>query len=133
MTERRTALWDGREIDLVPFIRANARDLVLKPNRSYGGFGVVVGTAVEPHLWEHTLDEAVRNPGSFVVQRRRNVPTNVFPVDGGDDGAVTLEPFYTVMGFAPSRYGLATLGRASRQQVVNVAQKGGICPVVIGV
>jgi hypothetical protein len=54
-----------------------------------------------------------------------------FPVVGAD-GKVHDEPFYTVMGFAPTRYGLATLGRASQKQVVNVAQRGGMCAVLLG-
>jgi hypothetical protein len=45
---------------------------------------------------------------------------------------VRAAPFYVVMGFAPSRYGLATPGRASQKQVVNVAQRGGMCAVSVG-
>jgi len=41
-------------------------------------------------------------------------------------------PLYTVMGFAPTKYGLAILGRASQKQVVNVAQRGGLCGVMLG-
>ena len=40
------------------------------------------------------------------------------------------EPFYTVMGFAPGPDGLAILARASQRQVVNVAQRGGMCAVL---
>jgi hypothetical protein len=46
---------------------------------------------------------------------------------------VHLEPFYTVMGIAPSRHGVAILGRAAQKAVVNVAQRGGIVPVVVGI
>jgi hypothetical protein len=49
-----------------------------------------------------------------------------------DDGVVTFDPCYVVMGFAATRDGLAILGRASSQQVVNVAQRGGLVPVMIG-
>jgi hypothetical protein len=45
---------------------------------------------------------------------------------------VHVEPFYTVMGFVPSKYGLAILGRASQKQVVNVAQRGGMVAVMVG-
>ena len=54
-----------------------------------------------------------------------------FPVVDGE-GKLHVEPFYVVMGFAATRYGLAILGRCSQKQVVNVAQRGGICPVAIG-
>jgi hypothetical protein len=50
----------------------------------------------------------------------------------GPDGIVHVEPFYTVMGFAATKYGLAMLGRASQKQVVNVAQRGGMCSVLVG-
>ena len=50
----------------------------------------------------------------------------------GSDGSVHIEPFYTVMGFAPTKYGLSILGRASQKQVVNVAQRGGMCGVLVG-
>jgi hypothetical protein len=42
-----------------------------------------------------------------------------------------MEPFYTVMGFAASDDGLAVLARASQKQVVNVAQHGGLCAVLV--
>ena len=48
------------------------------------------------------------------------------------DGKVHFEPFYTVMGFAPTKYGLSVLARASQKQVVNVAQRGGMCVLMIG-
>ena len=59
------------------------------------------------------------------------LPVHEFPVVG-PDGSVHIEPFYTVMGFAPSKYGLSILGRASQKQVVNVAQRGGMCGVLVG-
>jgi hypothetical protein len=36
------------------------------------------------------------------------------------------------MGFAANRYGLSILARASQKQVVNVAQRGGLCAVMVG-
>jgi hypothetical protein len=35
------------------------------------------------------------------------------------------------MGFAPSRYGVAMVARASQRPVVNVAQQGGMCAVMV--
>lgn len=128
--ERRTTLWDGRDVELLPFARDHQSELVLKPNRSYGGFGVVVGRAVDAAAWARALDEALRVPDAFVLQRRAEVPVHDFPaVD--DAGETHLEPYYDVMGFAPSRYGLAVLGRGSQRQVVNVAQRGGMVPLVL--
>jgi hypothetical protein len=36
------------------------------------------------------------------------------------------------MGLAPTKYGVAILGRASQKMVVNVAQRGGLCGVLVG-
>ena len=66
-----------------------------------------------------------------MVQRLARIPVNEFPVVDRD-GNVSVEPFYTVMGLAPTKYGLAILGRASQKMVVNVAQRGGMCGVLIG-
>ena len=66
-----------------------------------------------------------------MAQQLASIPVSEFPVVG-PDGTVQIEPFYTVLGFAPSKYGVAILGRASQKQVVNVAQRGGMCAVLIG-
>jgi hypothetical protein len=65
------------------------------------------------------------------VQLLASIPVHEFPVVG-PDGVVHTEPFHVVMGFAPTQYGVAILGRASQKQVVNVAQRGGMCVVFIG-
>jgi hypothetical protein len=67
----------------------------------------------------------------WVVQKLTRIPVSEFPVIE-PDGRVTIEPFYTVMGLAPTKYGLSILGRASQKQVVNVAQRGGLCSVLVG-
>lgn len=129
--ERRTLMPDGSTAELVPFLRDRREQLVLKPNRSYGGFGVVVGAAVDDATWGQAVDQALAAPGQFVVQARAEVPVQLLPVHD-EHGDVSMEHCYVVMGFAPSRYGLATLGRASARPVVNVAQRGGMVPVMIG-
>jgi hypothetical protein len=129
--ERRTLLPDGSTGELVPFVRAHKDDLVLKPNRSYGGYGVVVGPAVDDGAWQQAVDGACASPDQLVVQQRADVPVRQLPVRH-DDGTVALEPCYVVMGFAATKDGLAILGRASAKPVVNVAQRGGVVPVMIG-
>ena len=104
---------------------------MLKPNRAYGGEGVVIGHLLSAQEWETALEKAVRDPERWVVQELASIPVSEFPVLG-PDGRVHFEPFYTVMGFAPTKYGLSVLGRASQKQVVNVAQRGGMCAVLLG-
>jgi hypothetical protein len=131
LSERNTSFPDGTTGALVPYAREERESLVLKPNRSYGGEGVVVGPSLSQEEWEAALDRALADKERWVVQALATIPVSLFPVVG-PDGAVHAEPFYTVMGFAPSKYGLAILGRASQKQVVNVAQRGGMCAVLVG-
>ena len=131
VSERKTTRPDGETGDLMEMIREDRETLVLKPNRAYGGTGVVIGPLVTQAEWETALVAALADPERYVVQQLASIPVSVFPVLG-PDGKVHLEPFYTVMGFAPSKYGVAILGRASQKQVVNVAQRGGMCAVLIG-
>jgi hypothetical protein len=130
LSERRTTLLDGKTGALIPFVLAARERLVIKPNRSYGGTGVLVGAATTAATWQTTVEAALADPERWVVQRAVGLPVVEFPVV--DSGKLAFEPFYVVLGFAPSTYGLATLARASQQRVVNVAQQGGVAVVVIG-
>jgi hypothetical protein len=128
---RRTALPEGRTGELLDYARRERESLVLKPNRGWGGEGVLLGCAAEQGPWEAALERALADPERWVVQRLVTLPVQEFPVRG-PDGRLHPEPFYTVLGFVPSRYGVAILGRASQKQVVNVAQRGGLCAVLLG-
>lgn len=131
LTDRRTTLPDGQFGDLLPYVRREFESLVLKPNRAYGGEGVVLGLTQSRAEWESLVEKAVVDPERWVVQQLASIPVSEFPVIG-PDGKPHVEPFYVVMGFAASKYGLAVLGRASQKQVVNVAQRGGMCCVALG-
>ena len=131
LCQRRSLLADGETGDLVSFVRAQRELLVLKPNRSYGGEGVLLGHLLDEQQWDEAVTRALAAPEPWVVQRLANLPVNEFPVVDAN-GQVHLEPFYTVMGFAPTKYGLGIVGRASQKQVVNVAQRGGMCSVFVG-
>jgi hypothetical protein len=131
LADRRALLPDGQQGDLLGYVRREQESLVLKPNRAYGGEGVVIGPSLARAEWEGALDRALADRERWVVQQLASIPVSEFPVVS-PDGQLHIEPFYTVMGFAPTKYGLAILGRASQKQVVNVAQRGGMCAVLIG-
>ena len=131
LADRRATLPDGEMVDLLEYARKDQEILVIKPNRSYGGDRVLLGPSVSQSEWETAIQEAVTGGESWVVQRLARITVSEFPVIA-DDGQVSVEPFYTVMGFAPTKYGVGVLGRASQKQVVNVAQRGGMCAVLIG-
>lgn len=131
--ERRTTLPHSAEGDLVEFIRTHREELVLKPNRSYGGEGVTIGAATSAADWEARIGEALEGEDdpdlSWVVQRATRLPVAEFPIVSAE-GRVFHEPFYAVMGFAPTENGLGTMCRVSQKQVVNVAQHGGMAAVL---
>ncbi|MEQ1506655.1 MAG: hypothetical protein ABMB14_30790, partial [Myxococcota bacterium] len=133
--ERTTTLPDNRPGDLVPWVRAEREQLVLKPNRGYGGAGIVLGVTCTASAWDDAIAEALRTAddpdASWVVQRLTEIPVYDFPVVG-ETGHVHDEPFYVVMGFAPTDRGLGNLCRVSQKQVVNVAQRGGVVAVLTG-
>jgi hypothetical protein len=129
--DRQTFLPDGQTGDLLDFVRREQETLVLKPNRAFGGEGVTIGPAVTRTEWESALQRALIDKERWVVQRLASIPVSVFPVIG-PDGKLHVEPFHVVMGFAATAGGVAILGRASQKQVVNVAQRGGMCGVMIG-
>lgn len=129
--DRRTTLPDGDVGDLLPFTRRSQEVLVLKPNRSYGGDRVLLGNLLTAGEWQAAVDQAVSGDEGWVVQRLAQVSVSDFPVVT-EQGTVSVEPFYTVMGFAPTKFGMAILGRASQKAVVNVAQRGGLCAVLVG-
>lgn len=132
--DRRTTLPHGREGSLLDYAKKNRERLVLKPNRGYGGKGVTLGSALEQAEWESLIDQAAamqHDPErSWVIQSVARLPVHEFPVVG-PGGRVFEEPFYSVMGFASTENGLGILCRVSQKQVVNVAQHGGLAPVLI--
>jgi len=131
VAERRTTSSFGDQIDLLEHARTERESLVLKPNRSYGGEGVMVGHSADQGEWERALDRALAEPNGWVLQQAAPIPVKNFHVLDAA-GELHVEPFYIVMGFASNRYGVAMLARASQQQVVNVAQHGGVCAVMVG-
>jgi hypothetical protein len=131
VSERKTTFPDGKDGDLLPYCRRERETLVLKPNRAWGGEGVLIGPALTDGEWDAALASALADPNRWVVQQLASIPVSEFPVIG-PDGRIHSEPFHVVMGFAPTQYGVAILGRASQKQVVNVAQRGGMCVVFVG-
>lgn len=131
LSDRRSTNPKGEPCDLLSFAREEHELLVLKPNRAFGGKGVVVGPSVTSQEWNAAIDSALQDSERWVIQELASIPVREFPVIG-EDGTVSQEPFYVVQGFAASKYGVAFMARASQKQVVNVAQRGGVCAVLVG-
>lgn len=131
LRDTRTADPMGELVELLEFTRANREILVIKPNRAYGGEDVFIGPSTTQRDWDACIERAMQEQGQWVVQRLARIPVYEFPVLT-ETGDVSVSPFYVVCGFAPTKYGLAVLGRASQKQVVNVAQRGGMLAVLVG-
>jgi hypothetical protein len=131
LSERTTLLPDGQVGALLEYARPMRETLVLKPNRDYGGHGILLGASVEEPEWNQALDRALADREQrWVLQQVTPLPVHDFPVLA-DDGQVRMEPFYAVLGLVTTPLGVALLGRASQKQVVNVAQRGGIFSVLV--
>jgi hypothetical protein len=117
VSERRVETPDGEE-DLPEYIRAHREELVLKPNRAYGGTGVHLGAAQTEAQWDGLIEHALRAADDaergWVVQAAATLPVHMFPVLDGS-GRARDEPFYAVMGFAPTDHGLSIIARVSRR------------------
>jgi hypothetical protein len=131
LSDRQTQLPDSQTGSLLDYARKEYESLVLKPNRDFGGHGVVLGHGLPRAEWDAAMEHALADQDRWVVQQLASIPVSEFPVVG-PDGKAHVEPFYVVMGFAATKYGLAVLGRASQKQVVNVANRGGMCGVFVG-
>ena len=130
VSDRRTLSPTGERVDLLEYVRRERESLVLKPNRAWGGEGVLVGSASTQGEWDATIDRALDDADRWVLQQVASIPVKTFNVLD-EAGGLHVEPFYIVMGFAPSRYGVGVVTRASQKQVVNVAQHGGMCAVMV--
>jgi hypothetical protein len=127
LEERRTTK-DGREVDLLRFVRDHRAGLVLKPAHGYGGRDVLVGDETAPADWDEAIQSGAGQP--WVVQERVTIPEEPFPaLEGGslrfESLKVNVNPFYVLGGEA------GAVTRASRGSVINVSAGGGSVPTFV--
>ncbi|MBN2360187.1 MAG: hypothetical protein JXR83_12115 [Deltaproteobacteria bacterium] len=122
---------DGRSVDLTEFTRRNRGRLVLKPNRACGGDGVTIGPVVSQSVWDRTLNQALREPGTWVVQTHIAPVEIPYPEPRGRRTVLTRR--FANWGVIALPGCTGVLGRASKAPVVNVARGGGIVAILRGV
>jgi uncharacterized circularly permuted ATP-grasp superfamily protein len=86
----RTTYYNNSTIDLLDFISTNKDRLVLKPNDSYGGKGVVLGWEASKEEWDAALKSALNEP--YVVQTKVNVASELYPFF--TDGKLSIQKMY---------------------------------------
>ncbi|GAB4447189.1 MAG: hypothetical protein OHK0015_51090 [Chloroflexi bacterium OHK40] len=74
--------YQGEQVDLLPFARANRERLLLKPNDEYGGKGITIGWESDAATWDAALQAALESP--FVIQEKVTIAYEPYPalVDG---------------------------------------------------
>jgi uncharacterized circularly permuted ATP-grasp superfamily protein len=119
----------GKDIDLVPHIRANRHDLVLKPNDEYGGVGVTLGWEADEAAWDTTLDRALGGAlGAWVVQERIHVRRELFPKFADGHGAVIGDMLVDCAPYLFRGKLAGFLTRLSATGLANVTSGGGQVP-----
>ncbi len=122
--------YQGKEIDLLEYIRANRNQLVLKPNDDYGGHGITIGWSSDEGTWSEALRDALAN-GDYLVQERVPTAREMFPAlkDDGSvefaDQLVDLDPLL-FNGKVKSAF-----TRLSFSELANVSSGGGMVPTFI--
>jgi uncharacterized circularly permuted ATP-grasp superfamily protein len=131
LVEERRVDVDGRSVDLIPHLRAQRDQFVVKPNDEYGGTGVTLGWETSQADWDAVIARALaeRDRG-WVAQRRIAIRREVFPVC--DDGAMTQREM--LVDFAPYIFRGRLAGyltRLSTSGLANVTSGGGQVPAFV--
>ena len=122
VAERHTE-FDGKKIDLIPWIAENRERLVLKPNDDYGGRGIVLGWTVNGDKWRQAIGDALHN--RYIVQDKVVIPEEPFPswVDGKLD--IHNRSLDTAPYVSNGRFVEGCLTRISTDELLNVTAGGG--------
>jgi hypothetical protein len=81
VVEERRVVLDGRATDLIPHLRDQRHQFVIKPNDEYGGTGVTLGWETSEADWDTTIARAIaERERGWVAQRRIAVRREIFPV-----------------------------------------------------
>ncbi len=129
LSERKTTDNKGKKVDLIPFTLKNQSGLVLKPNRLYGGKGIVFGRETNRSAWQKKIEKGLKEPGEWVIQQLGKLRKKSFfsPLNQ----KVSRKNYYVVSGFFATKKGLGMVGRMSERTIVNVARRGGLTPILL--
>ncbi len=120
---------DGRELDLVAYIREHRDELVMKPNDEYGGTGVTLGWEQSVSSWDDTLQQALTAPpGTWIVQERIRIRREVFPYFQGGQDAVMQDMLVDMAPYLFRGRLAGFLTRLSASGLANVTSGGGQVP-----
>ncbi len=119
----------GEHIELLPFLRRERKNLVLKPSDEYGGAGVTLGWETDESAWGVAIENAISpNGGAWIVQERIPIRREVYPWVK-PDGEVEFRDM--LVDFAPYLFRGKLCGfltRLSATGLANVTSGGGQVP-----
>jgi uncharacterized circularly permuted ATP-grasp superfamily protein len=119
----------GASIELLPFIRSQRNNLVLKPADEYGGTGVTLGWETPESAWDAVLEKALSGKhGAWITQERIPIRRENFPHIANDGSVVQKD---VLVDFAPYLYRGKLSGfltRLSATGLANVTSGGGQVP-----
>jgi hypothetical protein len=101
LTNYRQVRHEGVEIDLKTLLIERQRDFVIKPARSFGGAGVVVGRFQTAQNWREAVDQAFSDDRWLVQEYCASLP---FYGQAGERGYAIHDVVWGIFGFGP-RYG----------------------------
>jgi uncharacterized circularly permuted ATP-grasp superfamily protein len=119
----------GEPVELLPFIRKQRGNLVLKPSDEYGGTGVTLGWETSEAEWDSVLEKALSgHHHAWIVQERIPIRRENFP-HIANNGTVSQKD--VLVDFAPYLYRGKLSGfltRLSATGLANVTSGGGQVP-----
>jgi hypothetical protein len=123
LLEERQTLYEGEQVDLLPFLARNKDQFVIKPNDEYGGKGVILGWEVDSDEWAAALKTSLIEPS--IVQKRVALPKIPYAswVDGRVevyDRMIDTNPFIWYGSYVDG-----CLTRLSTESLLNVTAGGG--------
>jgi hypothetical protein len=131
LVEERRVTVDGRAVDLVPYLRAQREQFVIKPNDEYGGTGVTLGWETSEADWDAAIARALAERArGWVAQQRITVRRELFPVC--DETGVAQRDM--LVDFAPYIFRGKLAGyltRLSATGLANVTSGGGQVPAFV--
>jgi hypothetical protein len=121
--------YDGRSVDMIPVIRNNRENFVIKPNDDYGGSGVCLGFETDQGNWDDAIANGILK--GHVVQQVVEISREPFLVEKAGHSwdyaqtVIDLDPYLN----GPMMGGCLT--RTSVSNLANVTAGGGTLPLFI--
>lgn len=127
--DRKTTDPNGAVINLGTYIHNERERLVIKPNRDFGGRGVLLGPTATVSQWDAAIERAMRESSRWVVQQYITMdPREMIFLQ---DGQIVAAPCFAAFGLFYAYDALGLHARMSRSRIVNVASGGALASVFL--